>query len=546
MAFDPDEFLKNETASNFDPDKFLGIEAEKTLGEKAKQLVFGDYTPAESVKRQLGLTGRYLTEGAAGLGDFITAPFVAAGNKLLPKNYQIPTLTQQAENLPLPKPETTTEKMVGEASKALTATGLTMGAAGASGPVSQIGQGIKQALTTQPKVQAGSAIGTGIGVGAAKEADMGMGGQLLLGLAGGLTGGGITSAFTKIKPTLTPKQQAAEDAQKLGYSVLPEDVNAGPFAKFIQSFSGKFKGEELISSNNQQVTNKIAAKYLDLPENTPLTADAIKNARATAFQAYDDIKNTGTINLGDKNPFTPLTKQVQVNKGGTDSYLGKIKDNYFMTADDAISQLRTLRQQTSDYYRSAINNPKFKVLAKKYELEANKLEKIIENHVKQQNNPELYNNFRNAREYIAKTFTIEKAANPVTGNVDARKIANQFYNKNVPITGEMQKVAEFSKAFPNVTKAVDVSPSAITLPDIYATALGYSPELILGSGGLIGAVPAARIAARYGIASGVGQKLLAKPASPGSTTLPYQSLLTAEEEIPTIDVGSQQFPIAPR
>ena len=546
MAFDPDEFLQKKSKSDFDPDKFLGIEPEKTFGEKAKELVFGGYTPAESIKRQLGLTGRYLAEGAAGLGDFIASPIVAAGNKILPQDWQIPTLTQQAENLPLPKPQTTTEKMVGEASKALTATGLTMGVAGASGPVSQIGQGIKQALTTQPKVQAGSAIGTGIGVGAAKEADMGIGGQLLLGLAGGLGGGGITGAFTATKPTLTPKQQAAEDAQKLGYAVLPEDAGAGPLAKLIQSFSGKFKGEELISSNNQQITNKIAAKYLDLPENTPLTAETIKNARSTAFQAYDDIKNTGTINLGDKNPFSPLTKQVQVNKGGTDAYLGKIKDNYFMTADDAISQLRTLRQQTSDYYRSAINNPRFKVLAKKYEMEANKLEKIIENHVKQQNNPELYNNFRNAREYIAKTFTIEKAANPVTGNVDAKNIASQFYNKNVPITGEMKKVAEFSKAFPNVTKAVDKSPSAVTLPDIYATALGYSPEFLLGSGGLIGAVPAARIAARYGIASGIGQKLLTKPSTPRTQTFPYQSLLTAEEEVPTIDVGSQQFPIAPR
>jgi hypothetical protein len=545
MAFDPDEFLKKETASNFDPDKFLGIEPEKTLGEKAKELVFGDYTPAESVKRQLGLTGRYLTEGTAGVADFLASPVRGGLNMLLPESMQIPTLTQQAENLPLPKPETTTEKMVGEASKALTATGITMGGAGATQPLTSVGQGIKQALTTQPKVQAGSAVGTGIGVGTAKEANMGMGGQLLLGLAGGLGGGGITGAFTKTKPTLTPKQQAAEDAQKLGYAVLPEDAGAGPLAKLIQSFSGKFKGEELISSNNQQITNKIAAKYLDLPENTPLTAETIKNARSTAFQAYDDIKNTGTINLGDKNPFSPLTKQVQVNKGGTDAYLGKIKDNYFMTADDAISQLRTLRQQTSDYYRSAINNPKFKVLAKKYEMEANKLEKIIENHVKQQNNPELYNNFRNAREYIAKTFTIEKAANPVTGNVDAKNIASQFYNKNVPITGEMKKVAEFSKAFPNVTKAVDKAPSAVTLPDLYLGALGIGPDLMIGSP-LLTAMPAARIAARYGIASGIGQKLLTKPSTPGTQTFPYQSLLTAEEEVPTIDVGSQQFPIAPR
>ncbi len=77
----------------------------------------------------------------------------------------------------------------------------------------------------------------------------------------------------------------------------------------------------------------------------------------------------------------------------------------------------------------------------RYLAEADKLEKAIENHVVKLGQPELINQFRDARRYIAKTFTVEKALNPQTGVVDARKIAKQL-DQGVPITDELALVGK--------------------------------------------------------------------------------------------------------
>jgi hypothetical protein len=49
---------------------------------------------ADELKRQLGLTGRYLTEGTVGTADFLATPVRALQNAIMPNNLQAQPLSQ--------------------------------------------------------------------------------------------------------------------------------------------------------------------------------------------------------------------------------------------------------------------------------------------------------------------------------------------------------------------------------------------------------------------------------------------------------------------
>ena len=210
-----------------------------------------------------------------------------------------------------------------------------------------------------------------------------------------------------------------------------------------------------------------------------------------------------------------------------------VPDNYTMDAATAIQKLKELRSDGSAYLRSGTNimkpNPKEVVRGNRYLAEANKLEKTIESHVVKLGKPELITQFRDARRYIAKTFTVEKALNPQTGVVDARKIAKQL-DQGVPITDELALVGKYAKAFPKTTKVVAEAPPPFSVLDLYGAGAGGVVDLLTGVPALSLLAPA-RIASRYGLMTQPGQRMLATPQYTPRTApfVPYQGLLNNQE-----------------
>jgi hypothetical protein len=124
--FNPDEYLG--IAQGFDPDAYLGVKKTAPLAPVGERL-----------QRQLGLTGRYLTEAA----DVLASPVRGALNLVLPESLQAKPL---AETLNLPKPSTGLERMVAGPSRALASTLGTAGLGTLARPTSQLGQTIQQAF----------------------------------------------------------------------------------------------------------------------------------------------------------------------------------------------------------------------------------------------------------------------------------------------------------------------------------------------------------------------------------------------------------------
>jgi len=522
MAINPNDITWDESPSISPQD----ITWDKPIAQASQPSV------GNRLKRQLGLTSRYLTEAA----DVLASPVRGALNLVLPENLQSKPLTETyAKNLPTPS--TGLERIVAGPTRALTST-LGLGTvAQAFKPVSQLGKTIQQAFTANAPTQAASATGGGLGQATAQELGGGVVAQTLASLGGGLAGAGLVKPKS-IGPSTQQLQNANRDetlklGRDAGYVALPTDVGGTKTGRFLEGVSGKFKTEELASARNQQVTNNLTKRYLNLPEDTPLTSEVLENARTSVYPAYEAIAETGTINLGNKNPFSNIVTGVNKVAGGKNALMQDVPDTYTMDAATAIQKLKELRSDGSAYLRSGTNimkpNPKEVARGNRYLAEANKLEKTIENHVVKLGQPELINQFRDARKYIAKTFTVEKALNPQTGVVDAKKIAKQL-DQGVPITDELALVGKYAKAFPKTTKVVAEAPAPFSVLDFYGAGAGGVVDLATGVPALSLLAPA-RIGARYGLMTPQAQQMLATPQYTPRTApfVPYQGLLNIQE-----------------
>jgi hypothetical protein len=174
----------------------------------------------DTVKRQLGLTGRAMVEGGAGIVGIAYDPLAYIINQVT--GLEIPPLTDQVRqaltDLGVPNPETVTERVVQVIGNAMTGAGLSAKAATLA----------SKALTSTPKVVAtmlgenvGTQVTSGAGAGAAQQISAELGAppaiQFLSALGGGFAGGyrpGATPTtempVNPVKPVEPPLTMAPE------------------------------------------------------------------------------------------------------------------------------------------------------------------------------------------------------------------------------------------------------------------------------------------------------------------------------------------------
>jgi len=139
----------------------------------------GDPSLRDQVGRQIGLTGRYLVEGALQLPGMIAnvpagvanLAMDAAGVDWQRFPDQNAAVSDALTRAGLPQPETPTERVVGDVSRVLSGTGATLSAAqkvasGATG----LAKGVAETISANPAAQVASAVGSGGAGGAVREA----------------------------------------------------------------------------------------------------------------------------------------------------------------------------------------------------------------------------------------------------------------------------------------------------------------------------------------------------------------------------------------
>ncbi len=343
---------------------------------------------------------------------------------------------------------------------------------------------------------------------------------------------GGTAAEEYLRTVNAERDAALLAGQKEGYVVPPATTNPSLVNRGIEGVAGKRNVEQAASIKNQQVTNSLARRALDLPPDVPLTSETMGKLRDAAGKTYEQVKNAGTIQVSpqyakDLAKITETADQINSDlpnyrSGASQPVLDLVSSlkpaNGTFDARTAVELSKDLRFNANANWTAAsrTGDPSLRTLSRAQSQAAEAVENEIERHLNSKGQGDLANAWDDARRTIAKTYSVENALDGA-GNVDAAKIAKQSLKKK-PLSPELQTAADFANAFPKATKlgASKESMPGISPLDVFAgTGMGETAHMLgadpakaiaLGVG-----VPAARVAARGMATSSVGQRFAVPP-----------------------------------
>lgn len=377
-----------------------------------------------------------------------------------------------------------------------------------------------------------TAIGAGTGAltteGGLAERAQGAAAGAVGGLAGKGLGDALGAAASKVSASraasaaakannLAPKMAAAKEAQAAGYVIPPADVKSTVLSETLNGLSGKIKTAQVASARNQSVTNDLIKKELGLPIDQPVTRDALNSIRRQAGSAYDAVRNTGTIQSDNAykaaldNAVSDIRQVAQDMPDLADNATLKLIDGLKadkFDASTAVSAIRRLRDKADAAFASGD-----KSLGRVFKAAAGEVEALIDRHLVQTGQPtQVLQAFREARQTIAKTYTVEKALNNVTGDINAQALAKELA-KGRPLSGEIGRAARVASAFPRATQQLKEAPKALS-------PLDYMGGLLTGTASgnpMLAAATFARPGVRSAILSAPYQRsLLNQNTNPGA------------------------------
>lgn len=481
--FDPDAYLK-ETAPAFDPDEYLGIKTQPRGAVPAEQPGMLESIGA-AVGRGVGeiglgaqkLVGMGLEKlGAEKAGKWLQEDVARGKQKLeaelAPYKAAYPTATGIAQ-------------FAGETAATLPVGGVL------AKPIQTIGAAIPSAAkVTSPLAQsiASGGFQTGLQPGVANMLTRAAGGAALGGAAAALinpeeagTGAAIGAALPGVSNVLagarrlvrgaeqTPQmQEAIKLARKAGYVVPPSQARDSAINKTLEGVAGKASVSQAASIKNQPMTNRLANETIGISPDVQLTPEVLDAVRKEAGKAYEAVAGLGdfAVTGGVKLPAEVNVKSVL--------------DPYVMTSSnkvDAGELVRAWKQANADataYYRAYGRdaNPETLAKAKSAADTAKKVDEFLSAQLKNAKLDDMLDALKAARVQIAKTYSVEKALNPVTGNVDAN-VFFQDLKKGKALSGGIETAARFAGQFPK----------AVQLPEKMGSTPGFSPLDVIMAGG---------------------------------------------------------------
>lgn len=268
----------------------------------------------------------------------------------------------------------------------------------------------------------------------------------------GLAIGGAVPVVTKVMgaggdalgkvlrgPEQTPEMLAAiKAARDAGYVIPPTQAKPSLGNRLLEGFSGKITTAQNASAKNAGVTDSLAAKAIGLAPETKITPDVLNDVRKTAAQAYEAVAAL------------PVKPAQQASSVSNTPFIPEVNPR------SMVFDLRKARNDATAWYNSYARtaDPDALVKAKAFRSEASSLEKALEDYAASVGRSDLVPAMVDARTLIAKTHTIEKALNPTSGTVDARKLGSML-DKGKPLTGELKTAGDFANRFPKAAQTVE-------------------------------------------------------------------------------------------
>lgn len=337
-----------------------------------------------------------------------------------------------------------------------------------------------------------------VGTGESRLANTAAGGAF--GLAGqqvGRRGGEMFArnlADRRAALALQQGQNAERDAtiaaaREAGYVIPPSSVNPSFRNQVLESISGKTATAQTAAARNQGVTEGLVRRSVGLADDRPITREALQGIRRQAYAAgYAPVAQVGAM-PADAVFARSLDDIVNQYRGPARSFPGAAADDVANLVDgyrvpqfdaqDAIGAIQNLRDDASAAFARGDAR-----VGRASRALATALEDQIERNLTAagDDGAAILRGFREARQLMARTHTVEQAVREGSGGITASKLAAEL-QRGRPLTGELATAARFANMFPRAAQA----PEAVAGPAVHNLKAGLST--ILGSGGALAAGP---------------------------------------------------------
>ena len=327
-------------------------------------------------------------------------------------------------------------------------------------------------------------------------------------------------ALTKFSAD-APLNQTINDSIGAGYQIPPSMVKPTFLNNIIESVSGKQATQQLASTHNNEVTQGLARTALGLEPGAPLTQDSLSAYRAGQYKAgYEPIKSIGTISTDQA--FNDAINDVAakytgkgtipaIQKKAVEDLAQAHKSNGF-DASDAVDAIKVLREDAKDAYKKGDTS-----MGGANRSIADAYENLLDRTLGKPGTEDLLQNYQDARQNIAKSFTVEAGLREGSGTVDARKIG-ALMQKGAPLTDELQTIGQFGNVYPSIAK----TPEQIGSPATHNLKAALAPVMALAGSHFGGPVGIAAGAVPF-IAPPVARALMFRQAA-------QRGLISAEPE----------------
>ncbi len=345
---------------------------------------------------------------------------------------------------------------------------------------------------------------------------------------------GLRTGLTKTRPAAkpTPRQQVAASAAEEGYVTTPSVRGEGGVAGTAEGLGGIIKTKQIAIEKNQAVTNSLANRAVGLPAEVPLSVEILQGVRSQAAAAYENIRGVGKI-ITDNRFKQDLSKAVGQFKNAARDFPELAKTEVIniveslrkpeFRASTGIDAIGLLRNKADVAFRQGD-----KALGNSYRAASNAMETVIERHLGRGSDAGLLDSFRQARQQIAITYTVQKALQGrITGDINASVLASEL-RKGKPLTGDLRTIADFANAFPDVSTLFKKAPQAFSPLDL---AVGGGSLGLAGTATAFGAGPAALIplvgtVARPLLRKGALSDVARRSGFPSATVRPTAAIQT--------------------
>lgn len=376
----------------------------------------------------------------------------------------------------------------------------------------------------------------GVASEAAGEATAGTPYEPVARLAGGVAGGFAVPAAGVIKEMgarafagsgPTAAAQAAHDA---GFVLPPNMISDKPgvVSQAIGALSGKIKLQQAASARNQETATKLATEAIGLPGDTPLNEASIGAVRKAASADYQNVASAvpqivpdyafqaAVVDLGKRTAEAAKAFPGIVQNKDIENLAETLFDAQPFSPQAGLELVRHLRSDASANLK-AFNDPSKQALGLAQRHAAEAVDNLIERNLTAIGKPDLVNNYRDARQLLARTYDVEAAMNPGNGDVNPRVIA-ALSKKGRPMSGQLKDIADAAMAFPKAMQSTAGFGGTENLGILDAAVAATHP----------GMIPAllARPGARSALLSAPYQRLLMRQPVPltAPTNLPIELL----------------------